>query len=260
MSRVTSDPISHPAADRRIDQAYARLRREVISCEIAPGTEVSEAQIALRHGLGKAAARAALMRLTQEGLSVVHPRRGYQIAPVTIRDVREIFELRALLEPEAVRLAVPRVDVAAMREFDAVCARGFAAGDPVRESSFLRANREFHLTIIRGCGNERLIRLLENLIDQMERLFRLGLALSVRRAELRDQHTRLIDAVSSGDADGAGRIAADHIETMRLSVVEGVMASGDVALPAPPEPRLRSVGSRGNGVRAGVPAGRSTGR
>src|SRR4051812_41585513 len=139
-------------------------------CAIEPGAEVSESQLALRYGLGKAAIRAALMRISQEGLAVALPRRGYQIAPVTIRDVREVFQLRALLEPHAVRLAVLKIDTARLRELDALCAAGYTPGDRVSEEAFLKANREFHTHLIAGCGNERLLRLLDDIIDQMERL------------------------------------------------------------------------------------------
>lgn len=229
---MTSKQAAGPPADRRIDLAYEQLRRQVICCELAPGAEVSEAQIALRYGCGKAAARAALMRLTQEGLAEAHPRRGYEITPVTIRDIREIFELRALVEPEAVRLAVPRLDAARLRGLDARCARGYTPGDRASEATFLAANREFHMAIIRACGNGRLIRLLDDVIEQMQRLFHLGLARSMHRDELRDQHARLVQAVAGGEAEQAAAVAAEHIETMRRAVVEGVMASGDVALPA----------------------------
>lgn len=148
MPLASSRPVAQPQCDRLIDLAYARLRREVIRCEILPGVEVSEAQLAERYGLGKAAARAALMRLVQDGLAAVHPRRGYQIAPVTIRDIWEIFQLRGLLEPMAVRLAVPHVDAARLEKLGAVCARGYEPGNRRSEELFLRANRDFHLKLI----------------------------------------------------------------------------------------------------------------
>lgn len=217
--------------DRLIDLAYGQLRRDVVRCVIAPGSEVSEAQLALRYGFGKAAVRAALMRISQEGLAVALPRRGYQIAPITIRDVREIFQLRALLEPEAVRLAVPHVDVARLRELDAVCAKGYTPGNRASEEAFLQANREFHTHMIAACGNERLARLLSDIIDQMERLFHLGIARAIRRDQLREQHVGLIKAVASRDAEQASQIVADHVETMRQTVVDGVMNSVDVTLP-----------------------------
>lgn len=217
------------APDRLSDQAYAQLRKDVMNCLIRPGEEVTEAQLVASYGHGKAAIRSALMRLSQEGLVVALPRRGYQIAPVTLRDIRELFQLRALLEPEATRLGVAQVDVVLMRELDATLARGYVQGDADGEAAFLAANRAFHSTLIAASGNEKLTRILENVIDQMERLFHLGLARSWHKEKLRGEHRELVEAVEARDADRAAAIVAEHIETMRQSVIEGVMNSNDVA-------------------------------
>ena len=227
---VTNHVKPDQAPARMIDLAYSRLRKDVMMCVIAPGEEVTEAQLALRYGLGKTAVRSALMRLSQEGMAVVHPRRGYQIAPVTIKHIRELFQLRALLEPEAARLGVPNVDVAVLRKFDAILARGFKQGDAEGEAAFLSANRAFHLTLTFAAGNERLTRILEDVIDQMERLFHLGLTRSMQREKLRGEHQDLVDAVEAGDADRAAKIVADHVETMRQTVIEGVMKTDDTPI------------------------------
>lgn len=223
--------------------------------------EISEAQLALRYGCGKAAARAALMRLSQEGLAFALPRRGYQIAPVTIGDIQEIFQLRALLEPQAVRLAVPRADVAALREIDAVSARGYLAGDRASEEAFLRANKAFHSKLILACGNARLVAVLDDIIDQLERLFHLGLARTMRTTELRSQHEALLAAVEARDADRAAAITADHIETMHQIVIEGVMESADVVIlrQSAPSGSGRGASLVTGGVKNLPPSGRSAG-
>lgn len=222
------------AADLQSDLAYARLHGDVMTCEIQPGEEVTETMLVAKYGLGKASIRSALMRLVQDGLAVSLPRRGYQIAPVTIRDIRELFQLRALLEPQATRLGVPYVDVARLRELDAILARGYAKGDAAGEAAYLVANRAFHSTLIAACDNEKLTRVLESVIDQMGRLFHLGLTQSWHKDKLRSEHRELVDAVEKGDADRAAEIVAEHIETMRQTVIEGVMKHDGLAVPLAP--------------------------
>jgi DNA-binding GntR family transcriptional regulator len=217
--------IAPHSLDRLIDVAYRRVRHGIISCEFEPGCKVTEAQLALRLGLGRAATRAALMRLAQDKLVTALPRRGYKVTPVRLRDVHEIFHLRALLEPEAVRLCVDRIDTGKLEALDKVCAKAYTPGDRRSEEAFLRANQEFHTTIIRACGNERLADLLENIIDQMERLFHVGLTLSNRRTELRQQHAELVRLLLKRDGEKAASIARGHIETMRKMVMDGVMVS-----------------------------------
>ena len=230
MKKKTETPDT-TAPDLQSDQAYARLRGEVMGCVIQPGEEVTEAVLVERYGLGKASIRAALMRLVQEGLAVSLPRRGYQIAPVTIRDIRELFQLRALLEPEATRLGVPHVDVARLRELDTILARGYKKDDAAGEAAYLAANRAFHSTLISACDNEKLTRVLDSVIDQMGRLFHLGLTQSWHKDKLRSEHRELVEAVEKGDADRAAEIVAEHIETMRQTVIEGVMKHDGLAIP-----------------------------
>src|SRR5215218_7612730 len=90
--------------------AYERLRRAIVNVELAPGTPISEAQLVGAYEFSKAAVRAALARLRAEGLVLAVPRRGHVIAPLTMRDVLEIYDLRLLLEPPATEAAAGRIE------------------------------------------------------------------------------------------------------------------------------------------------------
>src|ERR1700719_129296 len=89
--------------------AFDRIKRDIISCALAPGRQVTEGELASRYSLGKAPIRAALAGLCQEGLLRAIPRRGYLIAPITMRNVQDTIQLRLLLEPAAARLAAGRM-------------------------------------------------------------------------------------------------------------------------------------------------------
>src|ERR671933_2776206 len=89
--------------------AYDRLRHAIMRLELEPGAGVSEAQLVDAFGFSKAAVRAALARLRAEELVVAEARRGHVIAPLTMRDVLEIYELRLQLEPPAAEAAAGRI-------------------------------------------------------------------------------------------------------------------------------------------------------
>src|ERR671917_2131527 len=98
--------------------AYERLRHAIMRLELAPGAAVSEAQLVDGFGFSKAAVRAALARLRAGGLVVAEPRRGHVIAPLTMRDVVEIYDLRLIIEPpgaEAAAGGVPPHELAQPR-------------------------------------------------------------------------------------------------------------------------------------------------
>jgi DNA-binding GntR family transcriptional regulator len=208
------------------DDAYARLRGDIISCRLPPGGFVTEPELMQRYGIRKTSVRVALVRLAHEGYLRSRPRKGYQITPITLRDVEEVFTLRVQLEPLAARLAVGRVDTAHLRELEAACRHH----DPAMTlsehiQSFMHANKAFHLAISAACGNERLHRTLESLLDEMSRLVALGFGVQKTKPEIKHDHNALIDAFEEQDAKRAEVIARRHIETFQSMTMEKLYAS-----------------------------------
>jgi DNA-binding GntR family transcriptional regulator len=210
------------------DVAYDSIKERIVRCVLAPGTEVTEGQLAAHHMLGRAPVRAALLRLGQERLVRALPRRGYLITPITVRDVDDIFELRLLLEPAAARRAAGHVDMEQLRRLDALCRAGYAPGDRESAAVFLRANKEFHVTIARASGNERLADALAGLLDSMERLFHLGLRLRNRTQEMQHEHKALVEALAAGDGRSAERISSEQIEAAKTMVMDAILSSSSV--------------------------------
>lgn len=206
------------------EQATARLRRAILATRLPPGETVTEAAAAALTGLGKAPVRAALARLAAEGLVQAVPRRGWMVSPITVRDIHEVFALRALLEPEAARLAAGRVNAEALDRLDAVVRCGYDPGDPESTLAFLEANRAFHVAVAELSGNRRFARILGRLLDEATRMLVLGLARRDRTGEMRAEHGALIAALVAGDGDEAARLAACEIATSRTMVTDALLA------------------------------------
>ena len=145
--------------------AYERLREAIVRVELEPGTPVSEAQLVERFGFTKAAVRAALARLRAEGLLLAEPRRGHVVAPLTMRDVLEIYECASRSNRAPRRLPRARwtaAEVARLQELaDRVRRRR-------REARLLAANREIHLAIVTS-GQPARGAIVERLLDDSER-------------------------------------------------------------------------------------------
>ena len=84
-------------------QVYEAIKKDIISCALRPGQQIAQQQLAERYGAGITPVREALPKLTREGLVLTIPRFGYLVTTITISDVAEIFELRAILESAAAR-------------------------------------------------------------------------------------------------------------------------------------------------------------
>lgn len=231
---VLTASIAMPDVTLKGNQAYDLIRREIVSCRIMPGSRFTEPELMDRFVLGKASLRIALQRLMQNGLVASIPRHGYRVAPVTVKDVDEVFALRIVLEPFAARLAAGRVNRAQLERLERAC-RGQMPGDVGNQIDFfLEANRSFHMAIAVASGNERLHRTLSGLLDEMTRLVALGFGVQRVRPNIENDHTLLIEHLVAGDADAAETVARRHVETFRAMTMEKVLASlGHAAIVAP---------------------------
>jgi DNA-binding GntR family transcriptional regulator len=187
------------------DDAYRRLHRAIVECDIRPGERVSEDLLVERYGLGKAAVRAALVRLRHDGLLQSGPRRAHEVRPLSLRDGEEINAMRLILEPEAARWAarVRTAEQLATIEHAARTAARRDAADPPR--AFIAANREFHTAIAEASGNGRLTASIVRLIDEGERVLFALLHLMPVGPRLGDEYLRIAAAIRDGDGERAAK-------------------------------------------------------
>lgn len=202
-----------PATElRRKDHIYALLKADIISCNLKPGSAVSEAKLASRYDMGKAPIRDALARLCHEKLVISQPRKGHIIAPITIRDVIDLYGVRMALEPVAARMAAGQVDAASLRKAAKACELSFSLDDPESVAKFLRCNSELHNTIARFSGNRRLASQIAGLLEDTERVRHIMVGSVKSSNETISEHTALIEALISGNKDDAESLTKSHIQ------------------------------------------------
>lgn len=222
-------PAAQPG-DSLAETAYRLLKRDIVRCDLEPGRQVTEPELTARYTTGRAAVRSALNRLYQEGLVAVLPRQGYVIAPVTLKDVRELAHVRQLLEPPAARIAAGRVDVPLLRLLDERYRELAQTDQPDDVERFMQANAEFHLAVTRASDNGRLTAMVAGLLTAMERHFHLGVRLRPAAGSVGDQlehdHLALIEALEAGDGEAAERLMAEQIVHSQHVITGRLMASG----------------------------------
>ena len=217
-----------PAIPLLTDRAYERIKHDIMTCTITPGTEVSEPQLCTHYRLGKAPVRMALIRLAHDGLLRAIPRRGYMVTAITLKDIHDVFELRLMLEPQAAHMAAGKVDVQRLRVLDEACRPGYQSDDIKSITRFLEANKAFHVAIAQATGNGRLAIMVSQLLDQMTRLLHLSLGLRNRSQEMQHEHRALVKALARGDSETAERISREQIEAARGMVLSAIMTSNTV--------------------------------
>ena len=175
--------------------------------------------------VGETPAREALRQLVLEGLVRVTPRHGYTVAPITLRDVHELFELRLMIEPATVAMAARNSQTDHQARLEKLSQVGYADGSQEAVRRFLRANTELHLCIAHFCGNHRIVKLLSQLLSESERLINFGMLSHPQSEQTVGEHQRLLEALRRRDAEAASRVMEEHIKAARQMVVESFITN-----------------------------------
>lgn len=206
------------------DKAHALLKNEILLCRLEPGTEISEGMLAQRYGLGKAPVRHALGRLRQEKFVTTRGRLGNLVAPITLQDMREVFQLRLLLEVEATRLAAGRVQEEQLRSLESRVKRCHATGNTSTSEAYREANHALHCYIAQSSGNGQLAAMVIALIEQHERIIHFSLRVQNRDIEFHHVHDTLVDALICGDAETAAQIAEAAIRGSQTRIIDAFLS------------------------------------
>jgi DNA-binding GntR family transcriptional regulator len=216
------------APDTTQQHAVDWLRRAIVSGELKPGERIPQEEIAERIGVSLIPVREALRVLEGEGQVTYRPRRGYAVTVLRIEDLAEIYELRRLLETQAVRRALADLDdvaLARMSHAAADCAAAAAAGDISRE---LEANRRLHFALFEHPAQPHALRLIRLLWDSTEAYRALYYNSPAERAAADDAHRRILAAVRARDADALVAELDAHREHA-LEAVGAILRAVDAA-------------------------------
>jgi len=207
-SRVGADSSDGPA----YVLIYNRLREEILDTTLKPGAAIFEQDLARRYGVSKSPIRDALLRLKEQDLVEVQPRRGYRVRPISITEAGEMYEMRLLYERACILRAIDHAspeDIARLRD---ICSR------PATESvnAWTAHNKEFHIALAASSGNARLFKAASELIDQFDRFTHVSverLSWPLEFSKLIEEHGAIVDAIEAHDRRAAQRLIKRHITT-----------------------------------------------
>jgi DNA-binding GntR family transcriptional regulator len=206
------------------EQAYQRIREDILFYQLPPGTRVSEAALTKRFSLRQAAVRSALARLTQDGLIEKTDERSARVAPLTLKDVREIYGVRLLLEPPAADFAAGAgVEAHHLERLRRISQSRYEVGSHVQLVDFLKANWEFNVIIASYCGNARLAALIGHLQDLTLRVLYVGIR-SLNVSEwFQTTHLQIVDAIAAHDGAQAATLWSTDLRYGERLISEALM-------------------------------------
>jgi GntR family transcriptional regulator of gluconate operon len=220
-------PLSSPTL---AEQTVDLLRKRIIGGGFTSGQRLVETQLAKQLQISRGPIREALKQLAAEGLVREEPRRGTFVTAPTGKDVRDVYDLRAAIEPRAARLLIRHQDPQALEELRRALGRLQAA---VRRSDLrelVRSDFEFHETLCRVSGNNRLHAVFVHNASVLRVLIQLEEGQFYRSfREVEQQHRELLASIEASDETKAEELIVRHLEDARDRLLSYL---ADTAVPA----------------------------
>jgi len=202
------DPSHHPGplyVRSLREQVYDYLRAEMARGGLQPGAFLDLNALAADLGISRTPLRDALLQLAVEGFVEILPRRGFRLKPLTLEEIRNLYEIVGALEAEAIRLAAPSLtaqDLADLRNLNAAMARAVDADDA---EGFLNLNLNFHQRFLDLAHNPRLSALANSIKQRLYDWPRRQTFLKAWEARSVHEHARLLELLESGAFEEAAR-------------------------------------------------------
>lgn len=220
MTSVLGEPVEHRQLK---DSVYLKLRQEIVTATLPPGYVLREAELAARFGVSKTPLREAFVRLEKDGFVQIAPYRSAVVTGYSQQDLREIYEVRELLEGQCAREAAVSIateDLAALNRIVRDSTAAFEAGETGQLTALLD---EFDVVLYAQSRNGRITAMLENIRDHVTRIGRLTVAIPGRMGTSVQEHQAIYEAIVQRDGPRAETLMRQHI----LSVMADQLASLD---------------------------------
>lgn len=217
------------------DEVYRVLWQRILDRQLRAGEKLSDLRLSDELGVSRTPVREALQRLVQDGIARAEPNRGFYVASFAPADVAEVYELRAVLEAMALRLAAPhlsaaelRQDLAEVERFEHLIDQATSSEELLRiAGEFLQSDRAFHRRLVERANRKRLASLVQGLWAQIAVFQEAGSFLPSLVRQSVAHHRAIIHALLAGDTTTAVASLERHIQEVKGRVVSDVAMTLD---------------------------------
>lgn len=199
---------------------FEAMREAIISGVLKPSERLMEIQLAEEMGVSRTPVREAIRKLELEGFVVMIPRKGAYVAGVSHKDVADVFEIRAALEGLAAGLAAERITDDEIEQMERVLL--YKEGEERDLELIVKSDTDFHALVYKASRNQRLVQILENLREQIQRFRATSLAVPGRVRDAIEEHRAIVEALANHDVEKAQELANSHIVTAENVMFEAL--------------------------------------
>jgi DNA-binding GntR family transcriptional regulator len=204
------------------DVVFYTLRRAILKGELEPGERLMEVALANKMGVSRTPIREAIRKLELEGLVVMIPRRGAEVARITEKDLKDVLEVRECLECLAIELACDRISNEEIAKLKEACKQFELSLGGVDLTDSAEKDVAFHDIIFEATHNARLIQMLNNLREQMYRYRLEYIKEKDSHKQLVKEHEEILKAIEAKDKKAAAAVVSNHIRYQESAVLETI--------------------------------------
>ena len=200
---------------------FDRIRDDILSCKLAPGSAVYEQELAQKLGVSKSPVREALLRLQEQRLVEVRPRSGYRVRPVSFGEAGDMYEMRLLYERACIARAI---DQATDGQIEGL-RKHLTEDAQMATNAWLALNRAFHSGIAAIAGNARLADAADRLNEHFDRFTIVGVGLlqqPVDFTRFNEEHAAIVDALQARRKRAALSLITAHVEASRQRTLQAL--------------------------------------
>ena len=204
------------------DVVFNTLRQAILKGELAPGERLMEIQLAEKLGVSRTPIREAIRKLELEGLVLMIPRRGAEVARISEKSMRDVLEVRRSLEELAIELACQRMTDEEFKELQRAQEAFKSAVEHGSAMEIAETDEAYHDIIYNSTGNMRLVQILNNLREQMYRYRLEYIKDEDKRQILLVEHNKIYRALCSRHVEEAKEAMREHIDNQEITVLKNI--------------------------------------
>jgi len=191
---------------------FNSIRGAIISGVLKPGERLMEVQLAEKMGVSRTPIREAIRKLELEGLVVMIARKGAYVADLSIKNITDVLEVRAVLEGLASGLAALRMTEEEIKDLELTARHFEQAMNSNDVEGVIQTDIEFHEKIFKATRSEKLLQLTNSLMEQVQRFRVMYLNKAIKSTNLIKEHYKIVEAISRRNREMAENIAKIHIQ------------------------------------------------
>lgn len=204
------------------DVVFNTLRKAILTGTLQPGERLMEIHLANQLGVSRTPIREAIRKLELEGLVIMIPRRGAEVAQITEKDLKDVLEVRRTLDALCAELACDRITEEEKLQLKKACAEFKDATISGDVTTIAEADVKLHDIIVAATGNKRLIQMVNNLSEQMYRYRFEYIKDESQHNHLVDEHRMIYEGIIQNDKVKAAQAAKVHIDNQEKSIIKQI--------------------------------------